>query len=140
MNIFWFSRCSHLYIVVWIIYNNQLCDLTQYVRAESCLTLCDPMDCSPQDFSLSIGFPRQEYCSGLPFPSPEDLPDPGSNRRLLCLLHWWADSLPLRLGIQLPLGSSSCETLVKKCSVPFCPAGKFTVVAHPNFWSFSLLF
>ena len=26
---------------------------------------------------LSTGFPRQEYWSGLPFPSPEDLPDPG---------------------------------------------------------------
>ena len=26
--------------------------------------------------SLSMGFPRQEYWSGLPFPSPEDLPDP----------------------------------------------------------------
>ena len=26
---------------------------------------------------LSMGFPRQEYCSGLPFPSPGDLPDPG---------------------------------------------------------------
>ena len=25
---------------------------------------------------LSMGFPRQEHCSGLPFPSPEDLPDP----------------------------------------------------------------
>ena len=24
-----------------------------------------------------MGFPRQEYQSGLPFPSPEDLPDPG---------------------------------------------------------------
>ena len=27
--------------------------------------------------SLSMGFPRQEYWSGLPFPSPGDLPDPG---------------------------------------------------------------
>ena len=27
--------------------------------------------------SLSIGFPRQEYWSGLPFPSPGALPDPG---------------------------------------------------------------
>ena len=26
---------------------------------------------------LSMGFPRQEYRSGLPFPSPGDLPDPG---------------------------------------------------------------
>ena len=24
-----------------------------------------------------MGFSRQEYWSGLPFPSPEDLPDPG---------------------------------------------------------------
>ena len=28
---------------------------------------------------LSMGFSRQEYWSGLPFPSPGDLPDPGSN-------------------------------------------------------------
>ena len=26
---------------------------------------------------LSMAFPRQEYYSGLPFPSPGDLPDPG---------------------------------------------------------------
>ena len=26
---------------------------------------------------LFMGFPRQEYCSGLPFPSPGNLPDPG---------------------------------------------------------------
>ena len=27
--------------------------------------------------SLSVGFPRQEYWSGLPFPPPGNLPDPG---------------------------------------------------------------
>ena len=27
--------------------------------------------------SLSVGFSRQEHWSGLPFPSPGDLPDPG---------------------------------------------------------------
>ena len=27
--------------------------------------------------SPSVGLSRQEYWSGLPFPSPEDLPDPG---------------------------------------------------------------
>ena len=26
---------------------------------------------------LSVAFPRQEYCRGLPFPSPGDLPGPG---------------------------------------------------------------
>ena len=32
---------------------------------------------------LSMGFPRQEYLSGLPLPSPGDLPDQGSNLSLL---------------------------------------------------------
>ena len=27
--------------------------------------------------TLSVGFPRQEYWSGLSFPTPGDLPDPG---------------------------------------------------------------
>ena len=35
-----------------------------------------PMDCTHQA-PLSMGFPRQEYWSGLPFPSPGDLSDPG---------------------------------------------------------------
>ena len=35
----------------------------------SCLTLCNPMDSSPPG-SPSIGFSRQEYWGGLPFPSP----------------------------------------------------------------------
>ena len=42
---------------------------------QSCLTLCDPMDCSLS--SSSMGFSRQEYWSGLPWPPPGDLPDPG---------------------------------------------------------------
>ena len=35
-----------------------------------------PMDFSPPD-PLSMEFSRQEYLSGLPFPSPGDPPDPG---------------------------------------------------------------
>ena len=30
---------------------------------------------------LAMGFSRQAYWSGLPFPSPEDLPDPGIEPR-----------------------------------------------------------
>ena len=48
--------------------------------AQSCLTLCDPMDYSPPG-SPSMEFSRQEYWSGLPFPSPGDLPDPGTEPR-----------------------------------------------------------
>ena len=44
--------------------------------AQSCLTLCDPMDCSCWA-PPSMRFSRQEYWSGLPFPSPGDLPNPG---------------------------------------------------------------
>ena len=40
---------------------------------------------------LSMGFSRQEYWSGLPFPSPGDLPDPGMEPRPPTLQ---ADSLP----------------------------------------------
>ena len=37
--------------------------------AQSCPTLCDPMDWAYQ-VPPSMGFSRQEYWSGLPFPSP----------------------------------------------------------------------
>ena len=42
--------------------------------AQLCLTLCDPM---AYQVPPSMGFSRQECWSGLPFPSPGDLPDPG---------------------------------------------------------------
>ena len=43
----------------------------------SCLTLCDPMNYSPPGSSVH-GIFQQEYWSGLPFPPPGDLPNPGS--------------------------------------------------------------
>ena len=43
---------------------------------QSCLTLCNPMDCSLQGSSIHGVF-QEEYWSGLPFASPGDLPDPG---------------------------------------------------------------
>ena len=43
---------------------------------------------------LSMGFSKQEYWSGLPFPSPEDLPDAGTEPRSPALQ---ADSLPTEL-------------------------------------------
>ena len=54
--------------------------------AQLCLTLCDPMDCSPPwtiacQAPLSMGFSKQEYWSGLPFPFPEHLLDPGIEPR-----------------------------------------------------------
>ena len=48
---------------------------------QSCLTLCDAMDYIAYQAPLSMGFSRQEYWSGLPFPSPGDLPNPGIELR-----------------------------------------------------------
>ena len=45
-------------------------------RALSCVQLCNPMDCSRQA-PLSMEFSRQEYWSGLPFPTHGDLSNPG---------------------------------------------------------------
>ena len=44
--------------------------------AKLCPTLATPWTAAHQA-PLSTGFSRQEYWSGLPFPSPGDLPDPG---------------------------------------------------------------
>ena len=44
--------------------------------AQSCPTLCDPMDCSLPGSSV-WGFSRQEYWSGLRCAPPGDLPNPG---------------------------------------------------------------
>ena len=53
--------------------NVHACSVTQ-----SCPTLCDstPWTVALQA-PLYMGFSRQEYWSGLPFPTPGDLPDPG---------------------------------------------------------------
>ena len=56
---------------------------------QSCLILCDPMDCSPLGTSVH-GILQQEYWSGLSYFLTQ-----GSNPRLLRLLQWQEGSLPL---------------------------------------------
>ena len=66
--------------------------------AQSCPTLCNPMDLAYQA-PPSMEFSRQEYWSGLPFPSPGDLPNQEIKsassvsllhcRWILCLLSHW---------------------------------------------------
>ena len=58
--------------------------------AQSCPTLSTPWTTASQA-PPSMGFSRQEYWSGLPFPSPEDLPDSGTEPRSPALQ---ADALP----------------------------------------------
>ena len=53
---------------------------------------CDPVDCSPP--GLFMGFSRQEYWSGLPYPLPGDLPDPEIESTLPASPSLQVDSLP----------------------------------------------
>ena len=70
------SRISYLMIRGGADINNSR-NKSESEVAQSCLTLCDSMDSTVayQD-PQSMGFSRQEYWSGLPFPSPGALPDP----------------------------------------------------------------
>ena len=58
--------------------------------ARSCPTLVTPWTVAHQA-PLSMGFSRQVYWSGVPFPSPGELPDPGIKPRSPALQE---DSLP----------------------------------------------
>ena len=55
-----------------------------------------------------MGFPRQEFWSGFPFPSPGDLTNPGIKPRLL---HWQVDSLPLSHLIEESKSFDKCFEL-----------------------------
>ena len=61
--------------------------------AKSCPTLVTSWTVACQA-PLSMGFSRLEYCTGLPFTSPWDLPDPGVKPRSPALQ---ANSLPTEL-------------------------------------------
>ena len=69
------------------------------VKSLSGVRLCDPMDSSLHQAPPSMGFSRQEYCSGLPLACPfsADLPDPGIEPGSPAL---HVDSLPTALKLE----------------------------------------
>ena len=72
---------------------NLLWILVVVLVAKSCWTLATSWTVAFQA-PLSMGFSRQEFWSGLPFPSPGDLLDPGIEPRSLALQ---VDALPPEL-------------------------------------------
>ena len=97
------------------------------VRAQSlqsCPTLCNPMDCGQNP--LSMGSFRQEYWSGLPFPPPGALPDPGVEPVFPASQ---ADSLPTEIPGKPSLSSGvsinscplswGCHPTILSAVVPF---------------------
>ena len=92
---------------------------------------------------LSIAFPRQEYWTGLPFPSPGDLPHPGIKPRSLALAgEFFTTEPPLSHKCPKPLTfretdlgfvllSPSLVCLANKpsfCCKPCCTSGKINLV------------
>ena len=67
-----------------------MCVCVCVLVTQLCLILCDPLRTIAHQAPLSMELSRQEYWSGLPFPSPEDLPKEGIEPRSPALQ---ADSL-----------------------------------------------
>ena len=64
------------------------------VKSLSCVQLFGTPWAVAYQVPPSMGFSRQDYWSGLLFPSPGDLPDPGIKAGSPAL---WADALPSEL-------------------------------------------
>ena len=109
--LFALKLCSLLSLRCWV----ETCDWLNYQRhrvshnkqqhacARSCPTLwaaespCLTPWAAARQAPLSMEFPRQAYWSGLPFPSPGDLPDPRTEPASLASPAWQVDPLPLVL-------------------------------------------
>ena len=97
--------------------------------AQSCPTLCDSLHCSLPG-SLSLGFYRQEYWSGLPFPTLGDLPDSGIKPTSLALQ---VDSLPLSSGESPLRGYVYGMLLILSLSSSWTIRGSLTsLILSPN--------
>ena len=88
------------YIYIYVCVCVWLCECAKSLQSYP--TLCNTMDgiwlfvtqwTVAHQAPLSMGFSRQEYCSGLPCPPPGDLPDPGIEPASLTspsfLYHWF---------------------------------------------------
>ena len=74
------------YKQIWGIYDNIFINhlvhtQSEWVNSLSCIRLFATPWTVAYQAPPSVGFSRQEHWSGLPFPSPEDLPDPGIEPR-----------------------------------------------------------
>ena len=98
----------------------------------SCVQLCATPWTEAHQAPLSMGFSRQEYWSGLPFPSPGGIfLTQGSNPCLLHLPHWQADSLSLdtweaQTRSDLTLNPSSKERKKLEEAASECHCNEYT--------------
>ena len=87
------------------------------VSSVNCLVVSDSLQSwtVARQAPLSLGFPRQEYWSGLPLPSPGHRPTPGielESPALQAVFTVWALELELRPESRLQIPASPCDILV----------------------------
>ena len=87
--------CTHIYIIFWS-YSFPLWFACVHAKSlQSCLTLCDSMDCSPPGSSLSMEILQARILGWVAMPSSRGSPRPrDQTRHCLYLLHWQACSSP----------------------------------------------
>ena len=113
------------YRYTWLLLQNEV--------AQSCLTLCNPMDCSPPSSSIH-GILQAKYWSGLPFPSPGYLPNPGIQPRSPALR---ADALTSDSCLEEYYGSHMALSISKLLLLNYSSSGPLSLLLSP---SITLLF
>ena len=102
-------KASEMYLIVQLLeYYSSSCLVAQSYPTESCNLWTVAHQASP-----SMEFSRQEYWSGLPFPSPGDLSNPGIEPRSPALQ---ADSLPAEPQEKPTTIMSLLINIVSSCS------------------------
>ena len=102
--------------------------VSEWVKLLSCVSLCNPMHWTvARQAPPSTGFSSQEYRSGLPFPFPGDLPDPGIEPRSLALQ---ADALTSEPPGKPPISATRYPLIM-------LPLSSFVWHHHPQ-WDYLL--
>ena len=131
---FYFCCVIHILYIFIFVYCVCVC-VCAYVRAHAQSLSHVPLFVTTQTVAhqvpLSTEFFQQEYWNMFLFSTPEIFPTQGSNLGFLCLLHWQADSLPLRhLEVQI----------LKYLTAYFCQGLLAFIIAFTIMYSAVVLF
>ena len=95
---------------------SEVLHICERMCAQSYLTLCDPMDCSPPENS-----PGKNTGVGCHFQLQGIFPTQRLNPHLFCLMHWQGDSLPLHhLGRPFSMGTAVTQWCLILCNLMDC--------------------
>ena len=108
-----------------------------FLVTQWCLILCGPWIVTCQ--TLAMAFSRQEYWSGLPFPTPGDFPDPGIKPACLASLALvvqsptcvWLLATPWTAACKAALSFTITWSLLKLMSIELMIPSNHFILCHP---------